>query len=289
MNNIKAGSCLVLNRFFSRAVFREIVDEDNLNSTYKTAVEKFVNDADIKTNGEVIKDIYCFMSRNYRNEYFYINTLFNKMALGRHNLRTTGVLTQVPIAKSKADLILINGKAVVYEIKTDLDSFDRLETQISDYYKAFDRVCVVTSYDRFEHVEKILRGSPVGIYALSSNNCISLKRRKEPEKFPEEMRYEVLFKLLHKAEFETILYDVFGKLPDVAPVFYYDACLDMCKEIPIEEMHRRVMGQLKKRNLTVATNFLDVPYELRSLLYFLQISDRQVTKLKCFLESKYWR
>ena len=61
-----------------------------------------------------------------------------------HSVNTTTALTEVAIAKSKADFVLINGKAVVYEIKTELDNLERLCSQIDDYYKAFDHVAVVT-------------------------------------------------------------------------------------------------------------------------------------------------
>ena len=48
----------------------------------------------------------------------------------------------------------LNGKAVVYEIKTELDNLERLESQISDYYKAFDHVAVVTCIENVENVKK---------------------------------------------------------------------------------------------------------------------------------------
>ena len=37
---------------------------------------------------------------------------------------------------------MINGRGVVYEIKTDLDNLLRLENQIRDYYKVFSYVYV---------------------------------------------------------------------------------------------------------------------------------------------------
>lgn len=50
------------------------------------------------------------MNKNHRNEYFYKNTLLNKLLLGVHKPTTTVALTEIPIAKSKADFVLINGK-----------------------------------------------------------------------------------------------------------------------------------------------------------------------------------
>nr|WP_270211591.1 sce7726 family protein [Streptococcus anginosus] len=62
----------------------------------------------------------------------------NKRLLGMHSINTTTALTEIPVGRAKPDFILINGKAVVYEIKTELDNFDRLENQINEYYKAFN-------------------------------------------------------------------------------------------------------------------------------------------------------
>ena len=83
--------------------------------------------------------------------------MLNKLLLGRHSINTTTALTQIPINKSKADFILINGKAVVYEIKTELDNFERLKNQINDYYKAFSHVCVVTCEEYYKKLIKILK------------------------------------------------------------------------------------------------------------------------------------
>lgn len=98
------------------------------------------------------------------------------MLLGIHSPKTTIALTEVPIAGSKADFILINGKAVVYEIKTALDNFERLEGQLEDYYKAFSRVVVVTAEQHYEELKKRLKDSPAGIYVLTSKGTLSIKR-----------------------------------------------------------------------------------------------------------------
>ncbi|WP_245780719.1 sce7726 family protein [Gracilibacillus orientalis] len=95
------------------------------------------------------------------------------------------------MSKSKADFILINGKAVVYEIKTELDTFERLNSQINDYFRAFDHVCVVTSESQYKKAEKKLKDSKVGICVLTKRNTI--RTRKEPI-----MLYQILAKNLMK-------------------------------------------------------------------------------------------
>jgi len=134
---------LILNRLFTIAAFRNLIEYSD-SSLYSSIINKYINQSIIETNQDAITQIYNYLRHQYRNQYFYKNTILNKLLLGVHSINTSTALTEIPIAKSKADFVLINGKAVVYEIKTELDNLERLESQISNYYKAFNHVCVLT-------------------------------------------------------------------------------------------------------------------------------------------------
>ena len=227
---------LILNRLFTQNIFLKLLNK-NSDSTYCTIVQRYIDDSQNKNNGELISEIYKFMSKSYRNEYFYQNTLLNKLLLGKHSINTTTALTQIPVGKSKADFILINGKAVVYEIKTELDSLERLETQLKDYYTAFNYVCVVTSESHYEKVKEILSDTPVGIYVLTAQNRISNKLKKEPSECSKHLSHMAIFKILNKKEYENILLEFFQQLPVTSQVFYYNECLSLFSEIPIIEAY----------------------------------------------------
>ena len=68
-------------------------------------IRKYGKIADQKNNRELISEIYCELKNNYRNEYFYKNTLLNKLLLGVHSVNTTTALTEVAIVNY---LVLIN-------------------------------------------------------------------------------------------------------------------------------------------------------------------------------------
>ena len=89
------------------------------------AVDEFISEPYTKTYANIFEILYDRLKKEYRNEYFYKNTLLNKLLLGVHSTNTTTALAELPIGKAKADFVLINGKAVVYEIKTELDNFER--------------------------------------------------------------------------------------------------------------------------------------------------------------------
>lgn len=277
---------IILNRLFTQRTFSELIHSSDV-AVYNAVVRRYINDPCNKSNGELLSEIYSYMSDEYRNEYFYQNTLLNKLLLGRHSIKTTTALTQIPISKSKADFILINGKAVVYEIKTELDTFERLETQIRDYYKAFDHVCVVTSELQFDQACEILKGTNVGVYALTQQETISQTKRIEPIRDTSQLDYSAIFKILHKDEFESILLKYFNELPKVSQVFYYGECLKKFCEIPMGVAYALFLKELKKRNNIQISEFKEIPYELKSLVYFSKPTPKEWESIHHFLSCAY--
>ena len=124
------ANSILLNRFFTRNTFKQVID-DGASPAYIAAMRRYIVEPTRKTNKECISEIYQYLKKEYQNEYYYKNTLLNKLLLGVHSPHTTTALTRRSRSgNSKADFILINGKAVVYEIKTALDNFDRLDGRI---------------------------------------------------------------------------------------------------------------------------------------------------------------
>ncbi|MCH5297903.1 MAG: sce7726 family protein [Ruminococcus sp.] len=279
-----AKNNIILNRLFTQNTFSDMIHFDD-TSIFDAVIRRYINDPEDKSNEMLISEIYSYMSNEYRNEYFYQNTLLNKLLLGKHSVNTTTALKQIPISKSKADFILINGKAVVYEIKTALDTFERLNTQIRDYYKAFNHVCVVTSEQQFEQACEILKDTNVGVYCLTSQETLSMTKRKEPIVDNSQLDHTTIFKILHKPEFESIIIKYYGELPKTSQVFYYGECLERFSKIPIIDAYTMFLKELKKRNKIEICNLNKIPYELKSLIYFLKPSDKDWKTISQFLTN----
>ena len=275
-----------LNRIFTRKMLRYFINgkEDNV---YSSVVRCYVNNADQKNNRELISEIYSELKNNYRNEYFYKNTLLNKLLLGVHSVNTTTALTEIAIARSKADFVLVNGKAVVYEIKTELDNLERLSSQIDDYYKVFDSVVVVTYEKNLVQLQKVLDSieKPVGICVLRKNGKLGTVRK--PQRYINDLDKESIFKLLRKEEYEDIIVQWYGYLPEVTQFKFYSACKKMFMEIPIEEVYLLVLSRLKKRTQLEKEEFIKIPYELKFLAYFMKLTCDDYQKLNVFLERQY--
>lgn len=273
---------LALNYFFTTRVLA------SPSAIYKTIVNRIIQDAKGKANSEIVSEIYNLMAKAHRCEYVYQNTLLNELLLNNGEPTQQTALTQLTISKSRADFIVINDNATVYEIKTELDTFERLNSQLSNYFKAFNRVCVVTSENKYPHAVKSLANTPVGVYVLDSQNHISEKMRREPVEDNSKLEHTALFKLLRKYEYENIVKQYFNMLPAAPPVFYYDACMDLFRQIPILDAHKMVMSELKKRNhIKYVDAFNSVPYALKSLAYFSYNTKKTLNSLLRFLGEKF--
>ncbi len=277
------GNSLLLNCVFTRNTF-EVLLKGQINDTYNAAIKHYTKSTKNKSNLQLISEIYKHLDESYRNEYFYKNTLLNKLLLGKHSLRTTTALTEVSIAHSKADFVLVNGKAVVYEIKTELDNFDRLNAQIADYYKAFSYVSVVASESNYSSLKVKLTNPSVGIYVLTHRNQLS--ERRKPIEDRDNLDPSTFFKVLRKKEYESILLDYYGTLPEVDQFKYYRACRDLFSRIDIDSSYKSFLMQLKMRANVNEHLYASVPYELRFLIYFLNLREEDYTKLETFLGNK---
>ena len=275
-----AHSDLILNRFFSKkTLFSILQGRTDLLHLYYAVIKRYTDSYENKTNKELISEIYTFVKKAYRNEYFYKNTLLNNLLFKAHNPLTTTALTEIPVSRSIADFILINGKATVYEIKTELDTFDRLDSQLSNYYKSFDNVCVVVPEKKVDILEDKLNNPNVGIYYISKRGA--LRKYREPLSYVLDLDYECLFKILRKSEYEKILSKYFS-LPDVPQYRYYTECLHFFKKIPLDKVYLDFKYQLKQRSNIKIELYSSIPKELKAVAYFSRLKESDFSKLTSF-------
>lgn len=270
---------LILNRFFTRSTFQKLIDGE-ADSLFSSTIRHCQIDPMGKSNERIIGEIYRYLGRSYRNEYYYKNTLLNTLLLGRHKPTTTTALTEVPVGKAKADFILINGKAIVYEIKTQLDNLERLEHQINEYYRAFRYVVVVTYPENYSIVEQYIKNPYVGIYVITKQGTISKKLVREPKEYIELLDKETIFHILRKTEYEYIIQRHCGRLPQTTAFKYYKACYaEFVKVLTPIQAQKELELVLKRRICIDPLLFSSIPKELRFVAYFsdMKSSDYQHT------------
>ena len=286
-----ANNSRAINRVFTRGVISDLIERGS-SAVFDVVVQRYINDPESKTHGQIISEIYSRLGKEHRNEYYYMNTLLNKLLVGIHSVNSTTALSQVRIGSHIADFIMINGEGRVYEIKSDLDNYDRLGDQLRDFYRAFSKVSVLADIHERNSITHFLNnfgdmGEAVGIYVLSERNTIFGKANiREPRQYDCFLDHFCIFKLLRKHEYESVVIQAFGELPQVAPVFHFRACFEQFEQIPIKKAQEMSFNELKKRNKISKTIFERIQPELKSTVYFAGLS-RKLPQLEELLQSNY--
>lgn len=275
---------LVLKRFFSKTTLNSLIDEGS-SGFIDHVIRRYIAEPEGREYEDLIGEIYCNMGKYYRTEYYYKNTLLNKLLFKQHNYNATSVLTELPVGNAKADFVMINGNGVVYEIKTELDNLDRLTSQIDEYYKAFDRVIVVTYEKNIEKVKPLVP-SKTGIMVLTKRNALKAIRGAEQNKDKFDSR--TICKLLRKKEFEQIIIDSGYDLPEVSEFEYYTECYRMLSKIDVNILQKQMLKALKLRTkIEMAENALCLPEPIRFVTYFDDKAWRKRDRLLTVLHMKF--
>ena len=120
------------------------------------------------------------------------------------------------VENSKADIVIFNGTSTVYEIKTELDSLNRLESQLNSYLKCFDKIYIVTTLENIKKLENIIPDK-VGLIEVTKRNA--LKEYKKAKSNKENIDKEELFRLLRQNEIINIMKKLGNDFSDIPSVF----------------------------------------------------------------------
>lgn len=223
-------------------------------------------------------DLFNHLSEHYCSEYIYKNALAEQMYLGKH-FEDSHMLTELRVGPCKADVVILNGTSTVYEIKSDLDSLERLDSQISAYTSFFDQINVISSLSQVEKLQTQL-SKEIGIMALGPKNAIEVIRK--PQSNKSHVEPSVIFDTLRKNEYLRIIRENFGSVPDVPNTRIHQACSDLFCELAPEAAHDAMLGALKRRGNKRLRDFVSrAPTSLKASVSSL---DKSAAGVDRFLE-----
>lgn len=189
--------------------------------------------------------LYRLLFRRYRTEYCYRNAIANKVVLGRHSLTTAKMLSEVRVGRSKADVLVLNGTSTVYEIKSEFDSFARLERQVESYLSAFDHINIITTAHQAQAAIELLPGS-IGVLVLTNRGQISTLRPSRSN--VHRIDSAALFETLRKDEYLRVIRSFYEAAPNVPNTRLFRECKRLFCAMPTEEAHRLAVDALNARS-----------------------------------------
>lgn len=276
-----------LARLFSTSVVKRLLNNEKvplINEAYSCLEDEGLH-FNLETFADLYKAAHDYMLSNYRNEYIYKNVVANKILLGTHNLNTSHMLQEFNVSNCKADVLILNGTSRVYEIKSEYDSFERLERQITAYSKAFDEIYVIVSNEQSSKAHQLLPDY-VGIHELRKSGHISRPIRLA-KSLIQSLDHDTIFDCLRKSEYTRILKKHFNTLPIVPNTIAYNLYKDYFRKLKIEVAHAEMVSALKKRGQAkILKEFIQsVPYELKAFAIGSKLLKTEIPKFLELLRS----
>lgn len=136
---------------------------------------KKISFAFFRTEPHEIDALKRFVSSNELINDLLVNYYICERVVKYHFIRQMKDLAEnivafeMNVGDSRIDICRINGCSYAYEIKTEYDNFDRLESQMADYTKAFERVYVIVPKDKATAVAKHIPDT-CGIISYRANS-----------------------------------------------------------------------------------------------------------------------
>lgn len=268
-----ASQLSAITRLFSAGVFREMAKKGR-SPIFSRLVkitevgERCGTDATVGYTFDCAFDI--LKTAGFRDEYVYRAAITHKVLMGTHSLNTACMLNEFRAGACKADLVILNGTATVYEIKSERDSLSRLANQVENYKRVFARVYVIASEC---HVRGVLESVPqdVGVMKLSSRYQISTVR--EAADRPDRTSPLAIFESLRSAEAGAILKNLGIAWPDLPNTQRYAAMRKCFQSLNAIDVHMAMVRTLKRtRNLAPLADLIDrLPRSLHAAALSIQI------------------
>ena len=267
---------------FSRSLFTDIIkygDCSRLDAIHDRYDGKRKKE---KTYFSYLKYLYRQISINYRCEYVYKNELI-ELLIKKYAHSNTVIFNEFRMQKSIVDLAMFNGNSRAFEIKTEYDTTRRLIGQLVDYTRVFQLCYVVIPANMLETYEKDIPPY-IGIVLMRESGGVLELDEARPAVENKNIDAGMMMKCLRTKEYESMVIEEFGKLPDVPYYEMYEACEEKLYDMPPDKLHQYFLKEIEKRKNNMCL-LKKAPRELRQMYLQLGLSKGQIDILQTYLNN----
>lgn len=267
---------------FSRSLFTDIIkygDCSRLDAIHDRYDGKRKKE---KTYFSYLKYLYRQISINYRCEYVYKNELI-ELLIKKYAHSNTVIFNEFRMQKSIVDLAMFNGNSRAFEIKTEYDTTRRLIGQLVDYTRVFQLCYVVIPANMLETYEKDIPPY-IGIVLMRESGGVLELDEARPAVENKNIDAGMMMKCLRTKEYENMVIEEFGKLPDVPYYEMYEACEEKLYDMPPDKLHQYFLKEIEKRKNNMCL-LKKAPHELRQMYLQLGLSKGQIDILQTYLNN----
>lgn len=268
-------------RFFSASVVQEMAQTGKSALFSRLVLQSSLRNAlDQSEPASKLFDLAfsILKKKAYRHEYVYKAAITHKLLLGKHSLRTASMLTEFRIGRCKADVVILNGTSTVYEIKSERDKLDRLETQISEYRKVFAKVNIITGEN---HLQSVIDTTSPEVGVLLLNDQFRISTIREAVDCTDRIEPEAVFNSMSQSEAIKILEHLNILIPKLPNTQIHQAIRDLFIKIPPRELHESMLHVLKeKRSLLHVSELANsLPDSLKAVVFATTLRKKDYSRL----------
>lgn len=228
-----------------------------------------------KNYGDYYYYIYDVLRTHYGNEYVVKNEFIN---YGLHQLNLCSdyqkiyIYSELRIGDVIADLALFNGHSVGIEIKTELDSPNRLDSQLDRYLRVFNSVYVMVPQSCLSIYQPFTSKYPIGLISYSSQERIFKIEKNSIRR--SELDPKQVMEVLHTAEYKKIVHRYYGICSIEGRTDFNQFTLygKKLSQIPANELNKLFIEVLKERGIPISF-FKRKRKELNQVLLALRGND----------------
>ncbi|SDX30796.1 sce7726 family protein [Aequorivita viscosa] len=191
-----------------------------------------------------LKHLYKILELHYPNEYIYKNSFLNEWLLQELGKSNSKVFNEFRVGNAIADLVMFNGHSKVFEVKSELDSDNRLELQLENYHQAFNQVFIIVPESKLATYLKYNEKVGIITYNNLRGNKFELVR---DAVLDFQINPEVIMNILRTAEYKSLVQSYYGMLPKMTSFSQYDICKKLIKEIPVPKLNDLFIQTMKSR------------------------------------------
>ena len=223
--------------------------------------------------------VYRCLQKSYRNEYIYKNELVNKYIVHKFGKTSSVVVNEFRVGNAIADLTLFNGESKCFEIKSDLDSPQRLSMQMANYQRVFDKCYILVPLESVSTYHDLV-DDEVGILSLRycRNGQISIQVEREARR-NEFVDVNILMRSVRACEYRWMVKQAYGSLPDVLDFEMFDACKTKLGGLTSDKLHTLFCEAVKTRK-TKVRDLLETTPMFRQMTLSMNMSRDNMLKLE---------
>lgn len=164
------------------------------------------------------------------------------------------------------------------EIKSQCDSLERLQSQLPDYYKVFRKVSLVTGEKLYTKAIAMTKKSNLGLYLINKKGEVI--QEKEAKLCNDKLEPSECFKFLRQKEYLNVLKKYFNySYSTFNPILHYQECKSLFCSLDKIIVSLEIEEALSMRTNNNLQYLSKVPFELRSLFYFSNLTKIEKSRI----------